>query len=70
MKKHECAALKDRSQFNNELENRQIIRGAGVNISVYGEAIVKIEYAGDVAFAHCDEYATQINYCPFCGKKL
>lgn len=41
-------------------------------ISCYGPAISKIEYVEkfDTWVAHCDEYATFINFCPFCGKEL
>lgn len=41
-------------------------------ISNHGEAIRYIEYAPElnVWVAHCDEYATVIKYCPFCGEEL
>jgi len=41
-------------------------------IYYYGPAITKIEFIEDTGawVAHCDEYATIINFCPFCGMKL
>ena len=42
------------------------------NIPNYGPSIRYIEYAPDLSMwvAHCDEYATIIKYCPFCGEEL
>jgi wobble nucleotide-excising tRNase len=38
----------------------------------HGPAISHIEYVSsmNVWVAHCDEYATVIKYCPFCGEEL
>lgn len=41
-------------------------------ISNHGPAIRHIEYVPNMNIwvAHCDEYATVIKYCPFCGEEL
>jgi hypothetical protein len=43
-------------------------RGAGF----YAGAIGTIEYLKEdkMWVAHCDEYGTEIKYCPFCGMNL
>ena len=39
---------------------------------LYGDAITRIDWDEEkkLWFASNDEYATSINYCPWCGKKL
>lgn len=80
VKRHECAYLLTEKRFSDDeawsdysqkkFYINETIKAA--NISHYGEAIVYIEYVedGDFWVAHCDEYATVIKYCPFCGIEL
>jgi hypothetical protein len=65
--KHTCEQM-DLSRRNNI---GRIISGNKL-IPNHGPAIVYIEYVPDMDIwvAHCDEYASIINYCPFCGEKL
>ena len=53
-------------------ENKGRTYGMKMSIPNYGPAISRIEYVKEHLcwVAHCDEYATAINYCPFCGEKL
>ena len=41
-------------------------------VSSHGPAIPYIEYLFNDSkwVAHCDEYASMIEYCPFCGMRL
>jgi len=43
-----------------------------VDIPWYGPSITRIEYVKEHKrwIAHCDEYASIIKYCPFCGEQL
>jgi len=79
-KKHECDYLLTEKRFSDDeawseysqkkFNISKTIKDA--DISHYGEAIAHIEYVeeGNFWVAHCDEYATVIKYCPFCGKEL
>ena len=76
---HECRTKVDGKISSDEewsayIEKEEKIKEVlfASDISNYGEAIEYIEYVekGDFWVGHCDEYATIIKYCPFCGKKL
>ncbi len=61
--KHQC---KEREELN-EKYDYSITSSLG-----YGEAIGKIVFSEEYKIWHTDndEYATIINFCPFCGIKL
>jgi hypothetical protein len=36
----------------------------------YGPAITRVEKSGGRWWGHNDEYATEISFCPWCGREL
>jgi len=79
VKRHECRPKVNKETTSDKEWSVYIEKEEKMNemllassISNYGEAIEYIEYVeeGDFWVAHCNEYATIIKYCPFCGKKL
>jgi hypothetical protein len=55
LEKHECSKFVMKAKRNDDF---------------HGPAIWSIEKSNRGWIAHNDEYASYINYCPFCGKKL
>jgi hypothetical protein len=60
--KHECKQMAQSCEEKGSY-------GRLVGVADFGPSIRYIEYLDDpgVWVAHCDEYATIIEYCPFCG---
>ena len=54
-------------EFNSEEEHGKIFDSGNYGPSI--ASIIGSKKSGKW-FAYNDEYATQINFCPFCGKKL
>jgi len=42
----------------------------GIPATRYGPAITNIEKSDGLWWAHNDEYASEISFCPWCGQEL
>ena len=64
--KHRCEEMVEleKAELNMDLKAQWISR--------HGPAVRYMQYVFNENkwVAHCDEYATLIEYCPFCGMKL